>query len=115
MNESETVIQLNVGGDVIQTYSKTLYESRYFRMLLNNMRRVREMTVDGSIFIDRSKDLFKYVLQYLRFKKLYIDGKDQDFLGELEDEADFYEIKGLKELIQRKYIHPKSLVISLYK
>ncbi|RCH98141.1 hypothetical protein CU097_010017 [Rhizopus azygosporus] len=103
LNHPNSLIKLNVGGEVFFTYYNTLYGSRYFRQLLNNMRRVREMIIyKDIIFLDRSKDIFKYVLQFLRNGHLNVDRKDGDFFQDLIEEADFYGIKDLSIYAQCK-------------
>ncbi|RCH92770.1 hypothetical protein CU098_010333 [Rhizopus stolonifer] len=101
MNKPNSLIRLNVGGDIFFTYYETLYSSRYFRVLLNNMQLVKNMTVDEDrIFIDRSKELFKYVLQFLRVRHLNLGQKDSDFLDDLREEALFYGINDLVEFVE---------------
>ncbi|KAG1472718.1 hypothetical protein G6F56_001371 [Rhizopus delemar] len=59
------------------------------------------MTVDEDrIFIDRSKELFKYVLQFLRVRHLNLGQKDSDFLDDLREEALFYGINDLVEFVE---------------
>ncbi|ORE06685.1 POZ domain-containing protein [Rhizopus microsporus var. microsporus] len=103
LNHPNSLIKLNVGGEFFYTYYSTLYGSRYFRQLLNNMRRVREMTIyKNIIFLDRSKDTFRYIIQFLRNGHLNVDRKDGDFFQDLIEEADFYGIKDLRIYAQCK-------------
>ncbi|CEI89697.1 hypothetical protein RMCBS344292_04046 [Rhizopus microsporus] len=65
------------------------------------MRRVREMIIyKDIIFLDRN--IFKYVLQFLRNGHLNVDRKDGDFFQDLIEEADFYGIKDLSIYAQCK-------------
>jgi len=92
------IITLNVGGTMYQTRLKTLLrfqrDGDYFRSRFSGNFK-NDMEEDGSYFIDRSGQLFEYILHYLQNNDLPIP--TDDFLkNRLVTEAKFY---GLNRLV----------------
>lgn len=94
------LIQLNVGGIFYTTTKSTLCkysDSMLGAMFSDSFPTTRDQ--NGSVFIDRDGEVFKYVLNFLRSSKLSLpsDFKDLDLL---QSEADFYQIRPLIQSIQ---------------
>ena len=95
------VLSLNVGG---YAYTTTLYtvsqfpESTLAKMLTSENETAAKDT-RGNYFIDRDGALFKYVLNFLRTKKLILPEDFQEF-EQLEIEAKFFAIKPLEEAVE---------------
>lgn len=89
-------IELNVGGKFYSTSVLTL--TREPDSLLGRIFSGRQ-TVDkdgtGKYFIDRDGALFRYILDFLRTKRLHLP---EDFceIARLRNEAEFFEIQGLE-------------------
>ncbi|ARF12276.1 BTB/POZ domain protein [Klosneuvirus KNV1] len=76
------IITINVGGKLFTTTTETLYRSKYFQDISNNLIKC-ERDDNGNIFIDRCPKVFHYVLNFLR------DGR-YPFPNEYEFELEFY-------------------------
>merc|ERR550534_726438 len=92
------IITLNVGGTIYQTRLRTLLrfhqDGDYFRSRFAGQFK-NDAEEDGSYFIDRSGNLFKYILEYLQNNGL--PTPTDDFLKKrLITEAKFY---GLDQLV----------------
>lgn len=96
------VLTINVGGKAFRTTASTLRKAPFF----DSMLRLAEdgqlgMTVDdcGRFFVDRSGDLFCYVLEYLRSGHWLLRERaaDLDFVDALREEAAFYGLEQVKD------------------
>jgi hypothetical protein len=96
-------IKLNVGGIKYETTLNTI-TSDTDSMLANMFsgRHPMKLNDDGYYFIDRDGDIFKYVVKYLRDKKLNIDDIDILTIKNIKDEAEYFQIEGLIELCHQK-------------
>ena len=96
-------IELNVGGTKYTASKETLtWSSDCF---LAKMIKFREETL---YFIDRDGILFRYVLNYLRTRKLWLDVEPNlFFLDAILQEADFFALDGL--IIELKEMKNKLL------
>ena len=56
------IIKLDIGGKIFKTTYNTLIKSEYFKMMFDQFGQ----NFDEPIFIDRSPELFRHVLDYLR-------------------------------------------------
>lgn len=102
------VFAVNVGGVIFRTTSSTLQKAPFFDAWLQRAPRDRNGTscangaldVSGTdIFVDRSGELFGYILEYLRSGNWLLKDKatDHDFVNALRDEACFYGLDGWRE------------------
>lgn len=94
----ETVIVLNVGGQVFETNVNILTKDPY--SLLAACCRVKpplEKNPDGLFFFDRDWWLFRHILNFLKSQKL---PNDLDTLKELYREASFYRLEKLQLAIE---------------
>jgi len=102
-------VQLNVGGIRFTTLLETLRrepQSRLALMFSGNFG--LKKGDDGSFFIDRNGTFFHHILTYLRDRELPDDVIEQ--CGpEMQQEAKFYGLSGLQELI-RNHSHVKLIV-----
>eukprot|EP00794_Sanderia_malayensis_P010270 gene10270-11325_t len=91
-------VKLNVGGHVYKTSLLTL-KSDPDSMLAHMFsgRYSLNKSEDGEYFIDRDGDCFKYVLNYLRNKDVFVN--DEETRLQLLVEAEFYRIDGLIDCI----------------
>jgi len=97
------IVTLDVGGRRFRiTYSKLVsLENTYFTLLFNDPTLNRPQK-DGSYFIDRNPDKFKYILGFLRDKHINIDGMKVHELRDILDEARFYNIAPLIEYLNQE-------------
>jgi len=79
------VLSVDVGGVVFRTTASTLRRAPFFAAVLDRDE-------GSAMFVDRSGDLFGYILEYLRCGHWLLKDrdKDQDFVNALRDEATFY-------------------------
>ena len=98
----ENIITLNVGGAIFTT-SKTTLLSDQNSMLAAMFSGIHQLTTtkDGAYFIDADGTHFQTILNYLRGKIKYINDlpSSREILNKLKIECDFYQITGLKEMI----------------
>lgn len=113
--ESE-IVKFNVGGTIFSTYRSTLtkrikkfnseeyYDPHLLNGLIMGLTNVK-LDDQNAIFIDRSPDYFNYILDYLRsvgatetVQKFSLP-KDEDVLKEIANEAKYYKVTGLRDLI----------------
>ena len=98
---SETV-HLNVGGHLFITSKSTLLnDPNSILAAMFSQRFKLEKQKDGSYFVDRDGTHFRHVLNYLRMGRLP-RSVIEEVGDELLEEAEFYNIKGLSELILKR-------------
>ncbi|KAI1728303.1 BTB/POZ domain-containing protein [Ditylenchus destructor] len=108
--ESNAVIQLNVGGVSYATTMGTLLAREpdsFFRQLfavdgLDIHRHVARRFSDGTYFIDRDGELFAYILDYLRNGKLLLPDSFKE-MARLREEVLFYQLEGLMQQLMPFY------------
>lgn len=93
-------IELNVGGKFYSTSVLTL--TREPDSLLGRIfsgRQDVEKDHSGKYFIDRDGSLFRYILDFLRTKRLHLP---EDFreIARLKTEAEFFEMRGLEQQLE---------------
>ena len=97
-------IRLIIGGRMFDTSIVTLQETSVDSKLWR-IGKIYENTPNqsGIFFIDRKPDLFKYVLEYIRYETVPRDGVRNDlyFREALLREARFYQQNGMAQEIQR--------------
>lgn len=101
LGADSNVMWLNVGG---QRFCTTLGTLRAEESMLSTMFSGRfELKTDssGAVFIDRDGTYFRHVLNYLRGAGLHL-GKDVRAHLALREEADFYQIAGLQEMLRHE-------------
>ena len=99
-------IKINVGGRIFKTSLKTLRkEPESVLALMFSEKFNLKKEDDGSFFIDRDGTIFHHVLNYLRDGKI-LEDVIEDHEQQLQREAEFYGLSGLKELIHN-YKHVK--------
>mmetsp|Transcript_41272 Transcript_41272/g.94987 ORF Transcript_41272/g.94987 Transcript_41272/m.94987 type:complete len:329 (+) Transcript_41272:107-1093(+) len=89
------VLCLNVGGTVFRATEATLRKAPFFESLLRHAQGGKlgtTMDSNGRFFVDRSGDLFAYILEYLRCGHWLLGPRasDHDFVIALREEAGFY-------------------------
>ena len=105
---SSNIIELNVGGQIFATSRETLLQkgSPYFERLLESgetggaVIRGAQRDSAGRIFIDRSPDIFRHILEYMRGcsqQQLLDTIRDDKEKKSLLEEALFYQIDDLVE------------------
>jgi hypothetical protein len=84
------IIKLNVGGQIFHTTKSTLlkYSDTFFSRLFNG-KFDAQTDLDGNIFIDRSPDKFRIILEYFRTDQLPTD-LSASVMTELVTEFEFY-------------------------
>ena len=103
MNEDiESVVTVNVGGVHYSTSRSTLCadENSKLAAMFSGFHKVETLR-DGSYFIDANGKHFGIILDYLRGRIIYSDDlpPDKEILHELKREVVFYNLLGLKDLI----------------
>ncbi|PRP81202.1 hypothetical protein PROFUN_02036 [Planoprotostelium fungivorum] len=90
ISKASQKIELNVGGERYTTTKDVLLsiEDTYFTALLATER--WKPDAEGSYFIDRDKQLFYYVLQFLRTGEMSIDHLTKQQKRNLREELEYY-------------------------
>ena len=92
------VIRLNVGGQLFCTTLDTLRaEESMLSSMFSGRFEIRSQ-LDG-VFIDRDGTHFRHILNYLRGNGLRL-GRDPALYNAVLDEADFYGLRGLQQLLR---------------
>lgn len=92
------IITLNVGGKVFQTRLDTLLsikDTLFYKIIVS-----KRVDLMDPIFLDRNYELFKYILSFLRYQKVNLKKINSLDLDDLMNEAKFFEIEGLVELLE---------------
>jgi hypothetical protein len=99
---SKSMLELNVGGQVFATSRETLLQhgSPYFERILEAgdtgsvVVKGTQLDSNGRLFIDRSPDLFRRILEYMR-GSLHFEDLTETEKRVLRDEASYYQLDGL--------------------
>ncbi|KAG2210890.1 hypothetical protein INT47_000044 [Mucor saturninus] len=96
------VLKLNIGGKSFHTKREMLKDFPYFQNLVGQPYESTGFSENGrnEIFIDRSGDMFRHILQYIRTKTVFTN--DKDTLNKLKVEAEYYGLENLIEDINEK-------------
>mmetsp|Transcript_99484 Transcript_99484/g.197137 ORF Transcript_99484/g.197137 Transcript_99484/m.197137 type:complete len:314 (-) Transcript_99484:61-1002(-) len=88
---SSQVLSINVGGTVFTTTASTIRKSRFLEELLHQHTGNKVL---NELFVDRSGDLFQYILNFMRAGRwlLFERSSDLEFVEALREEAAFYGI-----------------------
>ena len=100
----DTRIKLDIGGHVYSTSIMILVrDSQSMLAAIFNGRHSVKKQEDRSYFIDRDGTHFRYILNYLRDGGFKNDSlpSDRDIQKELLTEAEYYQLSGLVDLLQR--------------
>lgn len=104
-SDSSDMIEFNVGGFVYTT-SRTTIMSYQDSMLARMCSGLMPTATDtnGRIFIDRDGPLFRYILNYLRDKRLNLPDNFAEYT-QLRQEADFYRIEPIISDLDLLFYH----------
>jgi hypothetical protein len=93
------IIKLNVGGVKYETTLNTI-TSDSDSMLANMFsgRHLMKPDNEGYHFIDRDRDIFKYIIKFLRDKTVNLDSIDVAVVKNIRDEAEYFQINGLIDI-----------------
>ena len=83
------IVRLNVGGHLFTTYKATLCKSPYFQALCSGKFNDK-LADDGSYFIDRNGEHFRYLLDFLRCGFVEIPSARA---STLQHEAHYFQIR----------------------
>lgn len=101
----EQKISLDIGGNKFSTSLQTLRtdSGSVFGAMFSGRHPIRKQE-DGSIFIDRDGTHFRLILNYLRGSINSLDQLPDDklSLSDLLSEASYYQLEGLKQILQSK-------------
>jgi hypothetical protein len=94
----DTVIHLNIGGQIFETNVAVLTADPY-SLLAACCREnpLFQRDEDGAFYFDRDWWLFRHIIAYLRSHKL---PRDLETLKELYQEASFYRLRKLQAAIE---------------
>jgi hypothetical protein len=103
------IIELNVGGVTYATTLGTLQKAEPdspLATITSDMRTTFGRDSKNRIFIDRDGVLFRYILDYLRNKKLSLPENFSE-RDRLRNEADYYGLTGMSQALGllRSYFH----------
>jgi len=97
-------ITLDIGGELFRTTVEVITsEESLFTSMFSGRIFVEPDPFDGSYFVDRSPQYFRYILEYLRYGKIRgLKAMDKFDKEGLLVEAYFYELSGLAEMLGGK-------------
>lgn len=95
-------LSVNIGGAIFRTTANTLRKAPFFDLMLRHMEEGALGTTtddNGQLFVDRSGDLFVYILEYLRSGHWILRDRagDLEFVDALREEAGFYGLNTVRD------------------
>lgn len=102
-NESNEIIEFNVGGSFYTSSRTTLTsypDSMLGRLVSGSLPSATD--AKAKIFIDRDGPLFRYILNFLRDKRLNLPDNFSEY-AQLRQEADFYQIEPIIQYLDSLY------------
>lgn len=107
-SQQKNKVSLNVGGIIFETSIDVLTSHKDSMLAAMFSGRYKmEMEEEGYYFIDRDGTLFKYILNYLRYGDELLIEPIESLLQEIYQEALFYQLSGLMELVTKKLMDPE--------
>lgn len=99
--QAKQKIKLDIGGTLFATTLDTITSEKptFFSAWFSD-EFFEKPGEDGTYFVDRSPDYFKYVLEYLRTKKCSITNLSAFEIAKIKEEAKFYCVNGLLECLE---------------
>jgi hypothetical protein len=95
---ADDIVRLNVGGKKFATTIKTLLnisDTLFYKVIIT-----KSMDLKKEIFFDRTPDMFHYLLDYLRYKKINYDKFTLDELFQLKEESEYFEILPIEQYLE---------------
>nr|KAI8756903.1 BTB/POZ domain-containing protein KCTD12-like [Biomphalaria glabrata] len=111
MNDSPSIVELNVGGVYYSTSLETLRnepDSHLAKLFSDANRHKAIRDAKGKFFLDRDGVLFRYILDYLRNLKLVLPENFHE-KDRLRQEAEFFQLPNLVKIINAytsRHLHP---------
>ena len=98
LKKQDNRINFNVNGKTFTTteHSINQHNNTLFNELIKSDNKLKNR---DSIYIDRDPDLFSYVLDFIRYKKLNLDKNNKKLNYLIRNEAEFFEVYELAETI----------------
>jgi hypothetical protein len=96
--KSEEIVRLNIGGRKFSTTIKTLMsisDTLFYKIIITKC-----LDLKKEIFIDRNPDVFPYLLDYLRYKKINYSKFSFEELVQLKEEAEYFEILPVEQYLE---------------
>ena len=106
------MIRLNVGGVIFMTSMSTLQSypnsslAKMFTPVLVHQHRPPPTDDSGAFFIDSSPAMFRYVLDWCRYKQLLVDRDNMDWNGLLVV-ADYFGLEEMGQEVTRRWDQQK--------
>jgi hypothetical protein len=106
-----TFTKVNISGQIIHTSKSTLLQIPYFKKRFNycesdeKEKYIGDTDNEGNIFVDRSYDIFKCILRYIKYGKKYIKLMISEKLTLsdmylLQSDAEYYDLDTLSDIVQ---------------
>lgn len=107
--DGPSIVLLDIGGMRFKTTETTINKSGFFRALLSGKFGDNKQN-DGSYFVDRNGEYFKYLLDFLRYGYVTIPSK---YATMIHLEAEFYQINlDLSDIVEKLKL-PSLLLVSM--
>jgi hypothetical protein len=97
MAQQDNIVRLNVGGKKFATTLETLNSAR--DTLFWSMIYTKKFDLTKEIFFDRNPEMFPYILDYLRYKKLNLKRFTPEELQILADDVEYYQLLDLEKIL----------------
>ena len=96
-------VKLNVGGAYFSTSVSILTRepNTFFSAMFSGRWDVKINPEDDAVFVDRDPTHFGLIIDYMRTGVIDLDNLSDEVCDDLREEADFYLIASLSELLQR--------------
>ena len=102
------MIRLNVGGVIFMTNLSTLQSSpssalaKMFDSSSSSLHQLPPTDDSGAFFIDSSPEMFRYVLDWCRYKQLLVDSENMDW-NSLLVVADFFGLEEMGQEVRQRW------------
>lgn len=99
-----SIVKFNVSGQLYATRQQTLLsvkDTLFYKLVLS-----KKFDLSKEIFIDRSNNLFSYILEYLRTGRMNYSRFNSEELEELRVEADYYELVEISQYLEERLKEP---------